>query len=74
MSIGYAIIEKDGYLDVRTVSPTERAVKVNALVVIFKSMVSSTATDEQINDRFDYHNHRRGCRVAKVSIEEVRDE
>lgn len=49
---GFAIAFK-GELLVSTVSPTERAAKVNALVTMAGVMIYQTTTDEQINSMFD---------------------
>ena len=49
---GFAIAFK-GELLVATVSPTERAAKVNALVTMARVMIYNSTSDEEINRMFD---------------------
>ncbi len=44
---GFGVVDDDG-LDLRTVSPTERAAKINWLVTRAARRISSSTTDEQI--------------------------
>jgi hypothetical protein len=52
MQTGYAIL-LDGKIDLRTVSDTERAAKVNGLVTIYRLLVMNNATDRDIAQAWD---------------------
>lgn len=50
---GFALVGDDGALIVSTVSATERAAMVNALVSIYGRMVYADHTDERIKRDFE---------------------
>lgn len=52
---GYAVLTEPGVIMVETVSPTLRAVKVNALVAIAGVPVLAWYSDKEIDDLFDMH-------------------
>lgn len=51
-SVGYALIDHQGYPFPATVAMTKRAAKVNALVSIFGQMVYATDSDAKIDADF----------------------
>ncbi len=55
-------------IDLRTVSPTERAAMVNGLVTIFGVTVYNSHTDEEIEKMFDYEC---GVSTKTVSLIEI---
>jgi hypothetical protein len=70
MTEGYAI-KQHGEIDVRTVSPTERAAKVNWLVVDRNMLITNSARDDQIERAWE-HLHKEGfAECVRVKIEEI---
>ena len=69
MAKGYAI-KVDGEIDVRTVSPTERAAKVNVLYVVGYPILNST-DDATIEAMWTAHSTRTGNECIEVTITEV---
>lgn len=68
-AVGYAVVGQDG-IDVRTVSPTERAAKVNWLWVNGGTVLRGDS-DEQIADVFSVRTKENGERVVPVEIRET---
>ncbi len=62
---GYAVI-LDNKIDVKTVSPTRRAAKVNWLVVNMLCPIYTTTTDDQIEQMWS--DLASGAFVAEVTI------
>jgi hypothetical protein len=52
MASGYAVLV-DGKIDLRTVSDTERAAKVNGLLVLYQIMTLRDTPDAQIASAWD---------------------
>lgn len=67
-SAAYAI-ECDGEIDVRTVSPTERAAKINWLVVWCSVPIFNTTADEFIERAFEAFATREKAKCVMVTIE-----
>ena len=70
MANGYAVT-LSGEIDVRTVSPTERAAMVNWLIAARGVLVLADATDAQIRKAFEKVCASAGARVVPVKISEV---
>ena len=68
MTEGYAI-KQYGEIDVRTVSPTERAAKVNWLVVDRKMLVTNSARDDQIERAWEHLSKEAFAECVRVKIE-----
>ena len=65
---GFAVFHR-GRIVVETVSPTERAAKVNGLVVLFGMAVMNRDTDEQIERAWKLIEHRHpGARIVSVEV------
>jgi hypothetical protein len=70
---GFAVVHR-GRISVATVSPTERAAKVNALVVLFGVSVMNSDTDAEIERAWQFVQHRNaGTLVVPVQIEAAHD-
>ncbi len=63
--LAYAVIEAE-VIDVETVSPTQRAAKVNWLVVRRRCPIYQTTTDEQIEEMWQQRSGE--ARVQRVVI------
>ena len=64
---GWAVVDKNGDIDVKTVSPTERGAIVNWLVVEQKVMITNDWSDGKI---YEAWGQRKGAhRVVEVVIE-----
>lgn len=66
METGYAVVT-DGKIDVRTVSPTERAAKVNWLWLRGFFIIDDDP-DDAINDSFATHSAKAGAELTQVYI------
>ena len=74
MSIGYAYIDGSGYPYPNTVSETERAAMVNALVSIFGKIVTNSHSDAAIKRMFDDAAPRgHYVRPVEITLVEVDD-
>ena len=67
---GWAVIDGQGVLNVRTVSPTRRAAIVNWLLTDKGLMAFDVATDEQIERQWQFDSKDCGARLTRVSIQE----
>lgn len=65
-AFGFAVIDDEHGIDVRTVSPHERAAKVNWLCVAAHVEVTRAWTDRDINQAFEAY--AENVRVARVRI------
>jgi hypothetical protein len=69
---GYAIRDA-GEIDVRTVSPTPRAAKVNWLVTGFNARITNATTDEQIEAAWLQFSSMSPIECVRVAIKEIAD-
>lgn len=71
MTRGFAYIDETGEINIKTVSPTERAAKVNAIVVLGYGIVPRESWgDEDINRAFERISRGKG-RIGPVAITEL---
>ena len=66
-AFGYAIVH-NGEVIVKTISPTERAAKVNWLVVEFGLAVTRWATDRSIENAWLNHKGSAECRRVQIEV------
>lgn len=66
--IGWAIVE-GGVIDVRTVSQTQRAAKINWLVVSCNQTILAIMSDEDIEEFWKLNAPGRAARCVEVNIE-----
>lgn len=66
---GYAAVAPDGGISVATVSPTERAATVNALVVVERARVDGSWSDDDIREVFEGVMAPKGWRIRRVRVE-----
>lgn len=75
MSIGYAYVDGKGFPYTDTVSGTERAAMVNALVTIFGVMVTAATSDETIkrmfNEKTPAGHYIRPVEITLVEVEDA---
>jgi hypothetical protein len=64
----YAFVHKDGAINIRTVSDTVRAAKVNAIVIVGHKRPTSDWTDMYISQIFEQYCTRYGS-VQAVSVQ-----
>jgi len=70
MTTGFAI-KQAGVINVSTVSATERAAKVNWLVVVGGIVVTDSARDDQIERAWQHLSPRHGAICVAVNVEEI---
>jgi hypothetical protein len=69
---GYAAVDRNGKIDVHTVSPTERGAMVNWLVTTARILVTNAWSDERISMCFESYVANGEVRLAAVQIVEIR--
>jgi len=65
---GYAVQDREGNINMRTVSPTIRGAIVNWLYAVPKYNVTTYWTDDMIFDRFKMHNSLGECHIIAVEV------
>jgi hypothetical protein len=67
-ALGWAVCDADGTLNMRTVSDTQRAAKVNWLFASENMFVSRGMTDERIERMWEDLSAKTGAKVVRVNI------
>lgn len=69
----YGYMDEFGFVDVRTVSDTVRAAKVNALLVLFGFFVTKYDSEGQINEAFERFTKASKSRISELQIRPILD-
>ncbi len=67
---GFAVVDRDGNILIRTVAPEVRGAIVNWLFTIARVMVINSWPDDLIQKQFDLLKKEHGVRVTEVIISE----